>query len=905
MIKKDNYVAKLTDEELKKVCETINIESYRAHFKKHISDYNKLSKIRPETLSYEQIISLVVKYKNQNMVYSFINMYIEKILRVIDKDISLLVDSGTEYKEAVSNVLRGSIFKDMLEVYVKLMSSNELGKGQQSKMDIDGVLKQNDHQRLEELLKSIQLKKDVDLSTTKKAHEYDELKEKYEKLQAEMFEYAEEKTKADEEIVSLKKKVETLTIDNNELKNKVKNALSETSVTKSFTFEDDGYFRSLCRVKGDELYRVADIDGGMILDDFVYWNTGFDRLYKHKGKYAEDELAIWKWSVEDRPNYSYGYMNKTYVKKFNPIQVCLLDGCYSEEQLIKALKSGIKLELKFDEVLVCFKIATQFFGALCKTGNFNISNGVAILKEDILSLPFHVLMYSDISVIKHLNDTMIFNKMEIGSPIKVLLMKNVMDIVKKTFVDHIYWNNAKELGIKKVDFQETKRLIDSINTTETISEIAEKCGCDKETARGYYDGFLDKIHDYIHVDDFETNVLKDILRSDEKALSICKDEVKAEWEKDNKALIEAAELQLKSKEKELSDKMSKLKGIEDSIYTNTLELEVLNDQLASREKLARDVENGVQSRIEKAKKDAAEFIVQQAFCGGSVFRGSEKQKTYGGRFIGGSTALSGELKSETFEDVVCSIADNLELAGVGDMFSESMAAYLYAAYRSNTPLLIAGPNGLDIVSAFSAAVGGKTVDVCQCFGEYNQSVIDECFSSKNGFLAIEEPFASGWTNNVLSLLKKTGKYVFLLVPFAEDLAVLPAGIINYSLVLLSELVVMGKAKGGYRFNGFNDGYEEYETKGVADKKHNALLRKFKLMPMAQNNIKLVLGEYHNLAGLMSIGSSERAEDYIYALWPCAEVMDKKDVLKEHIVSSNALNSEAFKELRDILISGEE
>ena len=77
------------------------------------------------------------------------------------------------------------------------------------------------------------------------------------------------------------------------------------------------------------------------------------------------------------------------------------------------------------------------------------------------------------------------------------------------------------------------------------------------------------------------------------------------------------------------------------------------------------------------------------------------------------------------------------------------------------------------------------------------------------------------------------------------------------------------------------------------------------MPMAQNNIKLVLGEYHNLAELISIGSSERSEDYIYALWPCAKVMDKMDVLKEHVGSSNALNGEAFKELRDILISGEQ
>ena len=30
-----------------------------------------------------------------------------------------------------------------------------------------------------------------------------------------------------------------------------------------------------------------------------------------------------------------------------------------------------------------------------------------------------------------------------------------------------------------------------------------------------------------------------------------------------------------------------------------------------------------------------------------------------------------------------------------------------------------------------------------------------------------------------------------------------------------------------------------------------------------------------------------------------------DVLKEHVGSSNALNGEAFKELRDILISGEQ
>ena len=117
-------------------------------------------------------------------------------------------------------------------------------------------------------------------------------------------------------------------------------------------------------------------------------------------------------------------------------------------------------------------------------------------------------------------------------------------------------------------------------------------------------------------------------------------------------------------------------------------------------------------------------------------------------FVSGETQGENLVVLKTLDDVMEELAYNLRDAGVQEKYAKALAAYLCSAYRHHIPVLLAGPNGLGIVQAFSMTLFGKSAAILSCMGEYSEEVCDVCEESDDEVVAILNPFCVGWTQRL-------------------------------------------------------------------------------------------------------------------------------------------------------------
>ena len=77
----------------------------------------------------------------------------------------------------------------------------------------------------------------------------------------------------------------------------------------------------------------------------------------------------------------------------------------------------------------------------------------------------------------------------------------------------------------------------------------------------------------------------------------------------------------------------------------------------------------------------------------------------------------------SWTNVINTATFELGEAGVAKQYRSGLAAFLCAAYIEKQPILLIGPNAIDIIQAFSAAVTGHKHGRLCCEGSYNLSLI--------------------------------------------------------------------------------------------------------------------------------------------------------------------------------------
>ena len=130
--------------------------------------------------------------------------------------------------------------------------------------------------------------------------------------------------------------------------------------------------------------------------------------------------------------------------------------------------------------------------------------------------------------------------------------------------------------------------------------------------------------------------------------------------------------------------------------------------------------------------------------------------------------------------------------GVAEKYRSSLAAFLCAAYIEKQPIFLVGPNAIDIVQAFSAAITGHKYGMLCCEGGYCNQVITEIGTDGEDIVIINNLLASGWMNRLPEILSQKDIFYVATHPYAEDIQVEPKSLYGFMLPLFTEFLWMKK-----------------------------------------------------------------------------------------------------------------
>lgn len=116
-----NYLEKLTDEDLKYICEIIPTVLIKRYFKKYNKHFHKIKPgFRPETLNIEEIFEILYKNHSEPFISDFINSFISEEIKKIKSSFSKKLNYGIDENTAMIISLSENNFNSNIPLYFKL-----------------------------------------------------------------------------------------------------------------------------------------------------------------------------------------------------------------------------------------------------------------------------------------------------------------------------------------------------------------------------------------------------------------------------------------------------------------------------------------------------------------------------------------------------------------------------------------------------------------------------------------------------------------------------------------------------------------------------------------------------------------------------------------------------------------
>lgn len=337
-----------------------------------------------------------------------------------------------------------------------------------------------------------------------------------------------------------------------------------------------------------------------------------------------------------------------------------------------------------------------------------------------------------------------------------------------------------------------------------------------------------------------------------------------------------------------------MQGIIRDISEASEHLDHVKEDIKSKEKLALDVDQKVKQRIADSREDAAEFIASMAFSFPyAIEQGTENIKRKQNTSISGKVSrelfFEGEkIEEENLEcfsdwkEAILLIEEELASAGVDNKMCPGLATFLFVSWKNNTSVLLAGPNAIEIIDAFSAAVTGKVADKIKCSGCYEK--INEIADISGHIIAVTNVLHGDWIDHIPEMLSDKNNYYIFTNAFSEDLSIEPKGLYNYMLPIFTEFLVSEKAKNQYYGGIPAQNYEDIKCGNVSTS-YKKLFEKNASGKLFVTQVQGVLGDMSKVAGYKADW------DYLYAIVPFMIAIGKKDDLLEQINRENRISRE--------------
>lgn len=561
---------------------------------------------------------------------------------------------------------------------------------------------------------------------------------------------------------------------------------------------------SLCRVKNNGygkkyLIRLADVISNEIVifvpiaQERLFNNR--DRLFFKNGPSEDGAYAVWDWSTIENPNNPEIDIVKSYHNSScQPIQVCTCNNCESFDELLELIKNGTQLLIVSKRILfICSNDNDTVDAILCSESELqSIGNNAVRLKKDVMYVKSYKVRASDVLFLGE--EKAAFYKY-VNMPIKGVLISvySPLEMTKQILLKRFNWNFGKAAGIGKKEWQTFHSLLDTILTDDLYNEIMDNCMCSHDEAQQYITELIQNSELLVKGEDIESKVLASIIECNPELLEKSKSLVSDEWHAEQRKMIE-------SEMQKLTDISNKHKTISNEIITLRQEksqiVSEINDgkaYLEKREKIAAEVEKGISDKIKAARENAAEFISEMAFIAPlqSAYSGVSTDCEFSGVIPGyipydaeieeleytSSNSLIEELLVELFRD-----------AGISREFRKAFAAFLYGAFCSKIPVMLAGPNSFEIANGFCLALFGKTAASFDCSCKFSRDTLENILNSDAEIMVISNILHSEWMPYIDRIIS-TKSYVIFYCAFAEDLIIEPKGLLNYIVPVFTEIIV--------------------------------------------------------------------------------------------------------------------
>lgn len=580
---------------------------------------------------------------------------------------------------------------------------------------------------------------------------------------------------------------------------------------------------SVCVVRGEKnsMNRIADVRGNELIAPIVDRSNDFgkgvnrDRLYYNdrNGEYNKGDVGVWKWSISNNPTYpDKGWVDSEYQKRVSPIEVIDVHYNNKKEDLAMHLRDGMKLPVCNHQRMFLFEEDSVMRGVLCAPSQMEMAaDGVLRVKSDVFVLPCYDVSEKDLldtERTSEIEERCLYRFLQPPQTDSYFHVRSPEETVKELLMERVTWRLVSDNGGTRKECAMLRKLMEALPANDMIQDISDRYRCTESQATKYWKDFLARVDQHIRCEDIPTKVLRGLLEDDEALRERLKKELQNGWlqelEEEEKECLqlrtEYAE-QRKTLEADFAefqkDQQAERTRIQREIKEAEACLDNAQEQVKHYEALSWEGLRLVREKLSLARKEAAEFLADLALFGSPgeamapVSSVMPERPVPMARFLPGAEPEEWE-DVESAEDRLEALRENLKQAGADKKRFFELAAFLYGAFLSGTPLLLAGPQGASVADALSCAMTGRHAAVLNCCGEWNPAVMEDIMGRADEVVIVKHPFQNRWIDHLLPELDGTGKrkrWIFI-HPYADDLPLEPSNLYQYALPLVLDIFML-------------------------------------------------------------------------------------------------------------------
>ncbi len=884
-----NYVSTLTGEEKAILCKIVTGKGFKELFKKNEQEFSRIKGgFRAKSLKEQSALSIAIQNIDKPFIATWVNALVEHWLDEIQENIEKLENEGLPHNAALATTMLDSVFANHVELYFKLIEKPlspdvyadlcvqmENSRGERTKnaesADRISALEEENRNLSDQVANAKRSIDAIENECDDRVKKAEQDKNRLTSLLAE----------AQTKITELQ--TAPSTFENNDADYLAQFDDRDTSILPSVGTDE---IVSICNVKTDytgqkKLIRCADLglDGqyhvfrkdDSVSDVFMNWY----RINHKDGPSNEGFYGTWTWyPIPNDRDSSKKFISSKYNPRISPIAVYIVTETESIDDLLNLLKRGIEYQPHSRRVMfVTYTSKGEYVGVLCAEKDLNTSNGITNISEDCISVPVYEFTGDDIVNLD--NGVLFYRNAFAGIPSRLYHLKSPLEVVKSIVFSSISWNTYKAIGATRANFGKLKDFIGAIPVEDIICKIGAECRCSNPAAKELLDEFLTIVWKYVDGDSLEDSIILSAISANPELQEKAKALVRGDWETENECLLTKARDDLNALHAELKSVTANLNEAQEELNRIKTEDERFAGIIAEREKMAADVEKAVAKRIQKASENVAEFIASMAFVGKQELGVSERgTSTY---FICPAFENLDVLETHhSWTEVVDTVAFELGEAGVAEERRRGLAAFLCAAYIEKQPLLLVGPNAVDIMQAFSAAVTAHKHGVLYCDGSYTAQATKKIGSDGEDIVIIKNLLSSGCMDNLPEILSQKDIFYVAIHPYAEDVQVEPKSLYGFMLPLFTEFFVDKRATGQYYGGYFANGFEKYSAPKEKHRDQN-IFSEFALSALVRKQLSNLLATMHGI-----YSDTTKDDEFLFAVLPIAYALLETNRLNEMI-----------------------